>query len=1687
MTMANHLESGGLAGRVHISKTTAACLRDVYELEPADGHLRDGYIRQAGLETFFIKQTGPSGTQKLKPPSGRRTTAQRLPYLRNDDELGQAARTGTSCELAPNRDDQLPGDSSQNHGVKNRLSDGPKRAALGPSSSPLVNFQLKQTKRAKSCEEAALVNHLAQVSLETQARPVTPDANSATSNDGESRLPTTSSEAEAHSVDPDRLVRAQLQSKQPIPAPLPPPVVEVNAWGGGFDDLEDEEYAEDEENGEDWRPEIPFMNLNRNRGSNVDSMSSKQSFKQSSQDQEGNEGGQTNKLLLEMGKFGSQDRANESSLLTVPNMAAHQCSSQTLLSTTASNVNTPLGTSGPEVGVTSRSMSSLLRNSFRRRDRSLSGGRPKLAPSTQSVKQERANEQQMIGRNRANKNDRLDAIRRTYYRSFNIKSRDKNREKLQTTGSSFSQGIGPPWTASRGQTPGTARGTVSVHQTVSRRRDFKDEDRCRAIEQAGDERDDGEARAKHSDVVPRLTQKENTRQIGEQICKDNPRTDLRRPGGRRSSLVCIKIIHEEASGAANKQRATSERPEELKEQNLTSGDETQQNDSSLAISYPPSTRSSSIQLGSRLMDGQQSEDELQAISVSPCSQQKTSKRSSKRSHRSTPLGVRGYVVLFMRLFLNKLQRTGCCGINCFCCGPSQSSGQGGSSRYGAYTRANRRRLRRANRLTGGRQKKQSLKGNQIEAQQKIQTLPTNYDVQQQTGNEIGKGRQQRNSSSLDSSAISLGQNSSIEVEISRRMMKEHINWFRLTFKSAALEEAYCQIRYTTSKSNIVYIFISWLLMALVGLLSLPNIWHTVKIILIATVPLSAFACFYMSDSFLYNRYMMSKLKEAAAAATTVGPKSKGDISMDGKPPKMGACDSTNTSPSIVLEGGRSRRHGVGPLVHRVAKFWAKLDKIPAIWNFFIFSFNLIMILAFMQMNSFQCENMSQNILLNSRDHPNDTLSNTESAPADEVEKFSCIHQENMIFGSILIMIQMGSFVRSSYLRKVILLSTMTLVFSAFFLTLDDQLGDWISSTNLGSNLLNTIIYDGSTNRSKNASSISWKTYNIGHDHTFCPLLHFDYGAPNPASLKSLIEFNLVSPYSLISISQCDPNLVGKTCVIVLIIFIGLVYVCRSTERISRLDFLWKLQASKELQDMRALRHYNTQLLENILPDHVAAHFLQDERNSEELYAKSYPCVAVLFASIPNFSSFYSEDVNNGMECIRLLNEIIFDFDQLLELDKFKSIEKVKTISSTYLAACGLNPRDQGEPPEYHLSTCANFAFAMKQALNEVNVHSFNSFVMRIGISHGPLVGGVIGAKKPVFDIWGDTVNEASRMDSTGTLDMIQVPKRSAVILASEGFLVQCRGVIQVKGKGEMETYYVLEKSSPERKTGPAQDICNMLQAQTGKEESQTETSSKATTRAETEQSESSVASPQEGDDKSGKETEASKTSEKQVNIEAAAARRKEIFRKLVEPTPMSPASAQLDLRQRRFNRYARTAQSLKEPRHRHQRSGKLIIRRPGDLLELGELSALSGPTGVLPAFNSHGNSRASWRASPKPSNPLLPLDPSVIAPGSSVRAKYQFDLGTGSADHQQLEGLLPPTVAAGLGPSGSETTENSLTAVVYNMVQMRRSYEPLAVGRLNQSATGSQTQVSSSSGKQDTDRDNHHHSSSLKIRGLYNQ
>uniref|UniRef100_A0A8C3AGN1 Adenylate cyclase type 7 n=1 Tax=Cyclopterus lumpus TaxID=8103 RepID=A0A8C3AGN1_CYCLU len=259
----------------------------------------------------------------------------------------------------------------------------------------------------------------------------------------------------------------------------------------------------------------------------------------------------------------------------------------------------------------------------------------------------------------------------------------------------------------------------------------------------------------------------------------------------------------------------------------------------------------------------------------------------------------------------------------------------------------------------------------------------------------------------------------------------------------------------------------------------------------------------------------------------------------------------------------------------------------------------------------------------------------------------------------------------------------------------------------------------------------------------------------------------------------------------------------------RQDFLLKYKNRTEQDEIETRENLNRLLLENVLPAHVAALFVGENKKNEDLYYKSYDCVCVMFASVPDFKEFYTEcDINKeGLECLRLLNEIIADFDELLSKPKFSGVEKIKTIGSTYMAAAGLsgtpgqeNNQDR-ERQQAQIGNMVEFAIALIGKLDGINRHSFNSFRLRVGINHGPVIAGVIGARKPQYDIWGNTVNVASRMESTGELGKIQVTVETSDVLHKLGYSCECRGLINVKGKGELKTFFVCTDMSKQQGLG----------------------------------------------------------------------------------------------------------------------------------------------------------------------------------------------------------------------------------------------------------------------------------------------
>uniref|UniRef100_A0A8D0A7F8 Adenylate cyclase type 3 n=1 Tax=Sander lucioperca TaxID=283035 RepID=A0A8D0A7F8_SANLU len=292
---------------------------------------------------------------------------------------------------------------------------------------------------------------------------------------------------------------------------------------------------------------------------------------------------------------------------------------------------------------------------------------------------------------------------------------------------------------------------------------------------------------------------------------------------------------------------------------------------------------------------------------------------------------------------------------------------------------------------------------------------------------------------------------------------------------------------------------------------------------------------------------------------------------------------------------------------------------------------------------------------------------------------------------------------------------------------------------------------------------------------------------------------------LVALPSLSSKLVPSKFTMTIMIFIMMVsfyYFSRHVEKLARTLFLWKIEVHEQKEKVYEMRRWNEALVTNMLPEHVARHFLGSKKRDEELYSQSYDEIGVMFASIPNFSDFYTEEsINNGgIECLRFLNEIISDFDSLLDEPQFRCITKIKTIGSTYMAASGVTPdvsngyscmKEQSDRERWqHLADLADFALAMKVTLMNINYQSFNNFMLRIGLNKGGVLAGVIGARKPHYDIWGNTVNVASRMESTGVMGNIQVVEDCYNILKEYGFRFVRRGPIFVKGKGELLTYFL---------------------------------------------------------------------------------------------------------------------------------------------------------------------------------------------------------------------------------------------------------------------------------------------------------
>ncbi|EDV92391.1 GH24079 [Drosophila grimshawi] len=242
----------------------------------------------------------------------------------------------------------------------------------------------------------------------------------------------------------------------------------------------------------------------------------------------------------------------------------------------------------------------------------------------------------------------------------------------------------------------------------------------------------------------------------------------------------------------------------------------------------------------------------------------------------------------------------------------------------------------------------------------------------------------------------------------------------------------------------------------------------------------------------------------------------------------------------------------------------------------------------------------------------------------------------------------------------------------------------------------------------------------------------------------------------------------------------------------RLTFYGNARANQDKIRVQNMKNQADLLLHNIIPKHVAEHL----KNTAK-YSENHHNIAIIFASIINFNEMYEESYLGGKEFLRVLNELIGDFDELLSMPKFRAVEKIKTIGSTFMAASGLDPSHRGTGDE-HIHTLMEFAIEIQRVVNEFNNHLLNfKLILRIGMNIGDVAAGVIGTSKLYYDIWGDAVNVASRMDTTGLPNRIQVGKDCLPFL-SPLYEFKSRGFVPVKGKDDMEVFiFTGRQSQPE--------------------------------------------------------------------------------------------------------------------------------------------------------------------------------------------------------------------------------------------------------------------------------------------------
>lgn len=214
----------------------------------------------------------------------------------------------------------------------------------------------------------------------------------------------------------------------------------------------------------------------------------------------------------------------------------------------------------------------------------------------------------------------------------------------------------------------------------------------------------------------------------------------------------------------------------------------------------------------------------------------------------------------------------------------------------------------------------------------------------------------------------------------------------------------------------------------------------------------------------------------------------------------------------------------------------------------------------------------------------------------------------------------------------------------------------------------------------------------------------------------------------------------------------------------------------------AARKRVRELLLNVLPEEIVPRL----ENHESPIADGFNSASVMFVDMVGSTPLFAEMSANDV--VEWINEVFTNFDRCVQKH---GGEKIRTIGDNYMVAFGV-PRPRAD----HAQACTALALDMLQSLSRIKPRNGKRMSFRLGIHSGPLIAGVIGEHKFQYDLWGDTVNLASRMESTGVVGRVQVSHQTKILIEN-AFLCESRGHIPIKGKGKMETWLVAApKSAP---------------------------------------------------------------------------------------------------------------------------------------------------------------------------------------------------------------------------------------------------------------------------------------------------